>query len=265
MLKVYVYGLHRAAARWHARPWADARGFTRNFLVPTLAVLLLVPLFCSLGYWQLARAQEKRVMQTEYDRRATQAPIELDAAPRSAETLQYFRVQASGVYDTAYQVLWDNRIHRGAAGYHVLTPLRIAGGEMRVLVNRGWVPVGSDRDDPPAIDPPGGAVTVSGVAVVPHGGFTLGEPDALERTGPTVWQQLDLARYAGQVEWPLQPIVILLDPESPGGYVREWARLDAGIAVHQGYAFQWFTLAATVLAVYVVLLVRAIRRGKQAE
>ena len=233
---------------------------TSKYLVPTLAALLLIPLFCFLGFWQLSRAEEKRALQAEYDKRASEAPIELTDAPRPADALQFFRVQARGAYEPSYQVLWDNRIHQGVAGYHVITPLRIAGSDMRVLINRGWVAAGADRTTLPAIEPPTEPLMVTGTAVVPHADFVLGELDALKRDAVTVWQQLDLARYAAQVEWPLQPVVILLDPESPGGFVREWARLDAGIAVHQGYAFQWFSLAAAVLVLYFVLLVRARRR-----
>jgi surfeit locus 1 family protein len=232
----------------------------RKILLPTLAALLLVPTFCALGFWQLDRAREKRALQAEYDRRATQTPVVLGAAPRSADALQFSRVQATGIYETDYQLLWDNRIHHGVAGYHVITPFHLAGGDTRVLVNRGWVPMGASRADLPAIDPPHGTVTIAGVAVVPRPEFTLGALDALKRSRATVWQQLDLARYADRVGWPMEPVVILLDPQSPGGFVCEWARLDVGAAVHQGYAFQWFMLAAVAVGVYVVMLVRALRR-----
>lgn len=235
----------------------------RRFVVPTLAALLLVPAFCALGFWQLNRAHEKRELQAEYDRRAAQPPIVLGAAPRSAGALQFSRVQATGVYETDYQLLWDNRIHRGVAGYHVITPFHIGGGDTRVLVNRGWVPMGASRADLPAVDPPHGTVTIGGVAVVPRPEFTLGALDPLERSRVTVWQQIDLARYTREVGWPMEPVVILLDPQSPGGFVREWARLDVGAAVHQGYAFQWFMLAVVVIGVYGVLLVRALRRDSR--
>lgn len=225
-------------------------------------MLLLAPGFSALGFWQLGRAQEKRELQSQYDRRATEPPIPLGNDVRPAAELQFFRVQARGQYDAEYEVLWDNRIHHGVAGYHVITPFRIAGGDTRVLVNRGWVPMGPDRDHPPAIDPPRGTVTITGVAVVPRPEFTLGQLDPLSRTHVTVWQELDLARYAKKVDWPLQPILVLLDSQSPGGYVREWARLDTGVAMHEGYAFQWFMLAGTTLVVYVVLLARALRRAR---
>jgi surfeit locus 1 family protein len=236
----------------------------RRFLIPTLAMLLLTPAFLALGFWQLGRAQEKRELQAQYDRRATEPPIVLGSELRRADALHFFRVQARGTYENAYRILWDNRIHHGVVGYHVITPFRIDGGDTRVLVNRGWVPLGPDRDHPPATKPPRGTVTITGVAVVPRPEFSLGELDQLSRTRMTVWQWIDLARYAKQTGWPLQPIVILLDPQSPGGYVREWARLDTGVAMHQGYAFQWFMLAAATLVLYVVLMVRTVRRARAA-
>lgn len=236
----------------------------RRFLLPTLVMLILVPGFSALGFWQLGRAQEKRELQSQYDQRATQPPIVLGSELRPAESLHFFRVQAHGTYENQYQILWDNRIHHGAVGYHVITPFRIAGGETRVLVNRGWVPLGSDREHPPAIDPPRTAVTITGVAVVPRPEFSLGALDPLGRTSVTVWQWLDLGRYAKQTGWSLQPIVVLLDPQSPGGYVREWARLDTGVAMHQGYAFQWFMFAVATLVLYIVLMMRALRRSRSA-
>jgi surfeit locus 1 family protein len=51
--------------------------------------------------------------------------------------------------------------------------------------------------------------------------------------------------------------VVLLDPDSAaGGYVRHWARLDTGIATHQGYAFQWFSLAIALAAIYILVNTR---------
>jgi surfeit locus 1 family protein len=44
-------------------------------------------------------------------------------------------------------VLLDYKIHRGRLGYYVVTPLRIEGSAMHVLVNRGWVAAGARRED----------------------------------------------------------------------------------------------------------------------
>lgn len=227
----------------------------RPGLVPTIAVLLLVPVLTSLGFWQLDRAAQKRAIQVEYDARSQEPALAIGVQARAAEELRFHRVVAKGSYDPAYQILIDNRIHRGQAGYHVITPLRIGDGKMRVLVNRGWVPLGATRAELPPAPAPQGTLEVRGIATVPREiAFMLGEPEPLSGSWRRVWQHLDMPRYAQAVPFPVQPVVILLDPESAaGGFTRDWDRLNAGIAVHQGYAFQWFTLAAAVLVLYVVL------------
>lgn len=232
---------------------------TRLPLIPTVAAVLLIPAFLALGYWQLQRAEEKRVLQAEYDRRAAEAPTRLGPEPQTAEALQFRRVVATGRYRPEHQILIDNRVHRGIAGYHVITPLAVEGGATHVLVNRGWIALGPDRQRLPAIDTPTGSVTITGIATVPHAdGFRLGAPEA---PSAPVWQQLDIGRYGQRLNAPLAPVVVLLDAHSDaGGFVREWTRLDAGIAVHQGYAFQWFALAAAAIVLFGVLARRHARR-----
>jgi surfeit locus 1 family protein len=81
-----------------------------------------------------------------------------------------------------------------------------------------------------------------------------------------VWPYLDIASYRAATGFPVQPVVVLLDPQSPaGGFGRYWTRLDAGIAVHHGYAFQWFALALALVAIYVYLGVRAGRATTPSE
>ena len=231
--------------------------------LPLVAGLLLVVLFLGLGIWQLQRANEKQALQTEYDRRAHRSAVPLKASLQTAAEIRFHRVEAIGRYESEYQILLDNRVHRGIAGYHVLTPLRLEGSDTRVLVNRGWVPIGADRGQLPDTSIPAGLVTIAGIAIEPHARpFVLGALSPLVRESPTVWQQLDLERYADTVPFPVQPILVLLDAQnSAGGFVRAWSRLDAGIAVHHGYAFQWFTLALATLVVYVFLVRRHQRKS----
>lgn len=240
---------------------------TRRFrlaCVPTLAALLLIPVFMALGYWQLQRAEEKRALQAEYDARAFDAELRIAPRLQRAEDLRFYRVIATGSYDLEYQLLLDNRVHHGVAGYYVITPLRVQGGEARVLVNRGWVPWGESRQRLPDIETAGGIQEITGVATVPlERAFTLGDPAPVRKQSPTVWPYLDLERYRKAVPFPVQPVVVLLDPDSgAGGFTREWSRLDAGITVHQGYAFQWFALAAAVLIIYLLLSRRGAIAGE---
>lgn len=233
------------------------RGRFRPGLAPTVLVVVLLPAFLALGFWQLERAAEKERLQASYDARAARPAVRIEPRVQSVETLQFYRVTARGRYEPQYQVLIDNRVHRGRAGYHVITPLRIEDSDVRVLVNRGWIPLGPDRAHRPDIETPREPQEIMGIATVPAEKiFTLGDPAPLGLEWPQVWLHMDMKRYAQLVPFPVQPVVVLLDAQAPGGFVREWARLDAGIAVHYGYAFQWFALAAALTAGYLFIGLR---------
>ena len=94
----------------------------------------------------------------------------------------------------------------------------------------------------------------------------LAKPEPLDRGWQLVWQNMDMARYQAAVPFPVQPVVVLLDPESPaGGFTREWSRLNAGIAVHRGYAFQWFMLAVGLVVIYFFMSLRRDGAEQQEE
>lgn len=237
--------------------WRDmkSRKRFRPRLVPSIAVAVLLPLFLFLGFWQLQRAEEKRLLQAEYDARANGPAVQVEGRVQPPEALQFYRVVARGYYETDYQVLVDNRVHQGQAGYHVITPLRLADSQVRLLVNRGWIALGASREQLPAFETPGGLQQITGVATVPSDKyFTFEKRESPGRVWERVWQNMDLGRYAAAAPFPVQPVVVLLDPQNPaGGFARDWGRLDTGISVHKGYAFQWFLLAAALAALYLFL------------
>lgn len=231
---------------------------------PSVATVLLLPLLTGLGVWQLDRAEQKTKLQAEYDRRQQEPAQRLRSVLETPSALHFRNVVARGHYEPDYQILLDNRVHQGKVGYYVLTPLRLEEGAVRVLVNRGWVALGSDRSVLPQIETPPGSVEVTGFATVPQtGGFRLGTARPAGAGWQPVWQYLDLGEYARLAPFPVQPVVMLLDPgNQPGGLLRHWARLDAGIATHQGYAFQWFSLAVALAAIYILVNTRRIDHAK---
>ena len=56
--------------------------------------------------------------------------------------------------------------------------------------------------------------------------------------------------------YPLQPIILQLDPAAPGGFVRDWPRPDERADKHLSYALQWFGFAATTVGIWVWFLLR---------
>jgi surfeit locus 1 family protein len=216
---------------------------------PTLGAALMIALTLSLGRWQVNRGDEKAARQALLEGRARETPVVLTGSFPDAQPLLYRHVRASGEWIPEGQVFVDNRIDEGRAGFHVITPLRLAGTKDAVLVNRGWIARGPEYPKAPAAPVPPGRVEVYGMATTPPQRVL---ELAAETVSGNVWQNLSIERYRQRTSIPVAPILILAEGSSPGLVpVRESP--DAGEAKHREYALTWFSLAATTLALWIGL------------
>ena len=221
-------------------------------LVPTLAAAAMVAITVSLGNWQSARAQEKALLQALLEKRESEAPLTLTGQAGSAEVLRFRRVRAKGHFVADGQIFVDNRVHQGRAGFHVVTPLAISGSQAQVLVNRGWVARSAAYPAPPEVPVPDGERTVEGLATVPPARVLELSADTVSGS---VWQNLSVARYAARVRRDVLPVVVLATMPAPGlAVVVE--KPDTGIAKHQEYSLTWYSLAITVVALWIGLNLR---------
>lgn len=227
-------------------------------VLPTLAALFFFVLTLSLGNWQSGRADTKRELQARYEAAVREAPIHLGSDLLDHDSVLNRKLEVEGVFDDAHTILIDNRVLNGVAGYHVLTPLRIQGGEVYILVNRGWVATGRTRDRVPAPPTPPGVVRLEGMAVDPQTRyFELSDTPPQGR----VWQNLDFDRYVKATRLPLQPVLLLQTSEQADGLQRSWPRPDTGVESHVSYAFQWYSLAATLVVLWLIINIRRFREG----
>jgi len=221
---------------------------------PTIGAVAMIALTLYLGIWQTHRGDEKEERQRLLDTRIREAPVVLSGSFARAEPVVYRRARAAGRYDAAGQVFIDNQVHQGRAGYHVITPLRLADGAI-LLVNRGWIARGAAYPEPPKAEAPAGTVEVTGMATVPSSRFY--ELGAQTVSGP-VWQNLTIDRYRATVKAPVLPVVLLADA-ADAGLVAIRETPDAGVAKHREYALTWFSLAATALVLWIVLNLKRAR------
>ncbi|HEY9099942.1 MAG TPA: SURF1 family protein [Thiobacillus sp.] len=229
-------------------------------LWPTLAAIFFFVLTVWLGNWQSERAESKRAVQARFDQAEKQAAIHVGHTLLDRESVLHRRVEVDGVFDDAQTILLDNRVYNGVAGYHILTPLSVTGGRYAVLVNRGWVATGRSRDQLPVVPVPPGQLHLEGMAVDPHSRYVeLASSEPASR----VWQNLDFARFERQYGAPLQPFILLQTSDTGDGLVRDWPRPDSGVSMHTSYAFQWYSLATTLVVLWLVLNVKRHRHDDQ--
>lgn len=238
------------------RPGRAARSSRKqSAILGGLLLAFLLPAFISLGLWQWRKAETKTAQQSELNTRSHDAAIAMPTTLANVHSLRHHRVILRGSYDAAHQVLIDNRLYQEQAGYHVITPLQLAGSNMHVLVNRGWLPAPADHQHQPAAEVPAGEIELSGIAVLPTQRFFNLAPQPTSGWAP-VWQNLDIERFRSAVPYPLQGLIIQLDPTAPGGYVRDWPRPDERADRHRSYAFQWFGFAIASLGIWGYFLFR---------
>ncbi len=228
-------------------------------LVPTLVTLVLLPIFIRLGFWQLERAEQKHVLQDSYEQRKTEPAFRLEPNVGAADELEYRRVYVRGTFDTAHQILIDNKIHKGAAGYYVVTPLQMTGSDEYILVNRGWVPAGKTRSELPSIDVTGSHVTIYGVLVRSRPDIVMLSDKNREASGwPARLQWLDIKQFVKDTKRKVYPYVVLMDADAPHGYSREWVGNHLDPDRNTSYAMQWFSFAVLLVFIYIVVNLKKI-------
>lgn len=234
-----------------------ARRWQRPALPAIALAVAGLALFLALGTWQLQRAYEKQALFARFAGAALQAPVALAEARRREEPARYARVHVDGRYDPQHAYVLDNQVRDGRAGVMVFDVFEPADGGPALLANRGFLARDARGMLPAIPPPPDGAQRLDALYAPPPGsGLRLGG-NALPRQAswPKTSIYLDLDEVAADLGRPLDPRVLLLLPEAGSGnaFVREWKPEVFPPERHFGYAFTWFTFAAVVLAVFVLL------------
>lgn len=234
----------------------------RARLAPTLVTLLLLPILIALGLWQTNRADYKQAQQDLRERNQELASADLRPGIDFRDWLGR-RVIVTGELDRAHAILLANRKYQGRPGYYLMAPVRLssAENEKSVLVNLGWV---AQEDKDQALAAVAKRPYWQGVVDnVPSVGLAVGEPDAGQVQWPRVLTYLDADWFVGHTGHDLAPVSVLVTDEAPTPLVRDWRMEEVGrqkmpAAKHRSYALQWFSLAAALLIIYIVVNLRRV-------
>lgn len=229
--------------------------------IPFVAATIAAIVGILLGQWQTGRAAEKEAIEAKMLARQNAASLALDGmSSHSAGELEYRRVRLAGQFLPQWTIFLDNRPYKSIAGFHVLTPMKLDGSDMHVLVARGWVKRDvADRTRVPRLATPQDTIEIEGVVRRNAGQvLQLGTAEPL-RPGVFV-QNVDVAAFAQAANLKLQPFIVEQTTDAQDGLVRDWPRPSTGIDKHRGYAFQWYALAATAILFFVVTGFRSGRK-----
>jgi surfeit locus 1 family protein len=164
----------------------------------------------------------------------------------------YQRIRTNGRFLDDRQFLIDNMILNSRVGYFVITPFEYASNKPLLMVNRGWVAAGPDRSLPLLTPLSAEDMEIRGRAGhLPRVGIRSRDAVSTSVGWPRLATYPELSDLSEALGRDLLPFVLLLDPQDGDTLIRQWQPQGRGPAMHYGYAFQWFAMAAAVLGILI--------------
>jgi len=230
-------------------------------LIPSLVFIIFFIFFIKLGFWQLDRADQKKIINMAFVERQNQPPIQLnkESIQMPIKDIIWHKVSMSGEFLNDKNIILDNQIVQEKAGFLIYTPFKILDSNKVILINRGWYPLSNSRKDIPNIPPIKEIQTIEGeISQMPSSGISLGKviTEKLDESSFRL-QKMDYEVLSSLISKDLMRYVVKLkNPIFDKTYV-----LDSGMPVpdsdkNYGYAFQWFAMAFTLFIIFIRLGVK---------
>jgi surfeit locus 1 family protein len=247
--------------------------FKPYWLVSSLFFILILGLV-SLGTWQLNRANDKQSLQKMIDQRSALEPLSLNMP--FEEFAPYQIVQATGQYRAKDSILLDTVVYQGKPGYYLITPFEIIASRAVILVNRGWLPQGTIKQDLPTFKTPEGLITIEGHLNHPRSKPTLMATlsNPLSAT-PTLWHYMDQVFFSQINGYSVLPLILKLKiggqtstfnstaipvEDTEMALIQDWPNYDANSGEHISYSIQWFVFAIFSLLAYIGISFKKIKK-----
>ncbi|MEO8334403.1 MAG: SURF1 family protein [bacterium] len=212
---------------------------SRRILVFCAFALAAALLFIRLGLWQVERLHERQAWNATIIHARLSNSMPLVKMPYDTGAAHYRAATVDGRFDYEHELIVSNRIRRGSPGVELLTPVRIAGTDTAVVVNRGWVysPDGSFVDQQKWRE--GDVAHLAGYVEL------YGTDTAITAAAnPRIVRRIGQRDVTTRLPYPVAPFYLVAvgdtaDLSHPAR--RDLPVLDEG--PHRGYAGQWFSFA----------------------
>jgi len=225
----------------------------------TLTGLILAALMLKASAWQYSKYLQKTSLLNGYSLNSSEKPLAFptkfsvnNQIPESElNGILYRKVVIKGTYDFSSQVLISNKKDRTGPGFWIITPFKIDGSDISIMVSRGFIPF-TDRQEHEwqkyNREPNEELIGIvkesvkQRFAVVPVKASALGDKVFLY---PDIEQISEIFDFQTLGNVFIQRINKPGDPEFP----KEAISLRVPPSTHYGYTFEWAFLALLTLGI----------------
>ena len=208
----------------------------RHKFLFSVFIIFFIFVFIALGTWQVIRLNWKNNLILEIENSLKNPPVQLSQSNQQ----NYLKIKTSGRVDFEKQIYLYNLNDSGTPGFEVLNPILIDGENY--LLNRGWIPF--EKKDNPEIN----ILDQNNIegTLKTQGRKNIFKPD--NDIKENYWFSLnreDISKFTGK---EFSKYIIYLD----GNYqFPRPKKITANISNnHKKYAMTWFSLAISILLLY---------------
>ena len=199
-------------------------------------IIFFIFVFIGLGTWQIIRLNWKNNLILEIENSLKNPPVELAQSNKE----NFLKIKTSGSIDFDKQIYLYNLNESGTPGFEVINPITI--GDENFLINRGWIPF--EKKGTQEINVFDQKNIIGTLKL--QGRKNIFKPD--NDLDENYWFSLnrdDILKFTGK---NFSKYIIYLD----GNYqLPRPKKITANISNnHQKYAITWFSLAISILLLY---------------
>ncbi len=214
--------------------------------------IIFVPITISLGLWQIERANEKKVIISNYDKLLVSTPIAL----QKEQPLDNWQpIETVGAYQDLV-IYEDNAINSSKAGFKVYHLFQNGDGTF-IFVHRGFIERNLIKNNLPRIDTPVGKKNIKGTTLFKQNNTFVKN---IEESDIRIIQEFNtsvlIERFPILKDRYLHPFLFNLDVRDADKFQPIEKPVNMTATKHIGYAIQWFGLCAALI----ILTIYAYRR-----
>ncbi|MDA7480576.1 SURF1 family protein [Candidatus Pelagibacter ubique] len=205
----------------------------------SIFVFFFISVFLALGSWQIIRLNWKLELINQIESSLKDIPVNLS----NSKHKNYLRIKTRGSIDFEKQIYLYSLNEKGKPGFEVINPLKV--GNNNYLLNRGWIPFDKKEDETINVIDENYINGVLRKQIKPN--MFKPENDLSENYWFTLDRD-DIFKFTGK---NFSPYVIYL---SGNNEFPKPKSITANISNnHKKYALTWFSLAISILLIYLYL------------